>query len=114
MYSGGFTMTKDELLSREHNANSTQTWLLRIAGLVMAWAAVFCCFAPIAFAADVFGDVLNFIPCCGNMLEGIVEGVVNFVLCCLSCAIGCSCGLLVIAVMWVFMRPLVGGTLLVI
>lgn len=47
-------------------------------------------------------------------MEDFLEGVVNSVLCCLSCGIGCSTGFVVIALVWLFMRPLYGGILLAI
>merc|ERR1712137_415008 len=51
---------------------------------------------------------------CGGYIEDFLEGVVQSVLCCLSCGIGCSCGFTVIALVWLFMRPLYGGILLAI
>lgn len=107
-YPSTAAMTLPQVIEAEHASNSLTTWIIRICGLLMAWMSVFCCFAPIAFAADILGDCLNFIPCLGGLLEDIVEGFVNAVLCCISCAIGCSSGLCVIATVMLIMRPLWG------
>lgn len=45
-------------------------------------------------------------------MEDLLEGMVDTLLCIVSCGIGCSCGLLVIALVWLFMRPLIGGGLM--
>jgi len=108
----GVPMTLAQMIEQEHADNSQMAWILRIAGLLMAWAAVFMCFSPVTFAADILGDCLNFIPCVGGFMEDLVEGVVNAVVCALSCSIGCSCGLFVIAIMMLVLRPLYGGLLL--
>jgi len=107
-YPSTAAMTLTQVIEAEHASNSLTTWIIRICGLLMAWMSVFCCFAPVAFAADILGDCLNFIPCVGDLLEDIVEGFVNAVLCCISCAIGCSSGLCVIATVMLIMRPLWG------
>lgn len=106
--------TLPEVIAQEHSGNSTTAWILRIAGLLMAWAAVFCLFSPVTFAADIFGDCLAFIPCVGEMMEDIIEGLVNAVVCVISCSIGCSCGLCVIAIVMLVMRPLWGGLLMLV
>ena len=68
---------------------------------------------------------LRIIPCVGSCLEDMLEGlalmrrascealqllckpgVVDTVLCVVSCAFGCSCGLLVLGIVWLVMRPL--------
>jgi len=104
-------MSKDDFLDALANANRIMTWIIRLAGLIAAWIAVYCCFSPIAAAADIIGDGLNYLPC-GGYIEDLLEGVVDAVLCCMSCAVGCSCGLFVIAVTWLYMRPLYGALML--
>jgi len=110
-YPSTSAMTLEQMIAAQHSENSVQAWIIRVAGLMMAWAAVFCCFSPVTFAADVLGDCLNFIPCVGGIMEDVVEGMVNAVVCVLSCSIGCSSGLCVIAIVMIVMRPLVGGLL---
>mmetsp|Transcript_18625 Transcript_18625/g.43540 ORF Transcript_18625/g.43540 Transcript_18625/m.43540 type:complete len:457 (+) Transcript_18625:72-1442(+) len=95
-------------------ANTTSTWILRLVGLCFAWLTVWCCFQPISAAADGVGDCLRIIPCVGSCLEDMLEGVVDAILCVVSCAFGCSCGLLVLGIVWLVMRPLIGGVLLLI
>lgn len=105
-------MTKEEMIAQMKAENDALTWGLRIAGLILAWLSLYCVFDPIATAADVMGDVLSYIPVIGEMLESALEGVVTMFLCLISCGFGCSCGLLVIAIVWVAMRPMIGGPLL--
>jgi len=47
------------------------------------------------------------------MLEDCLEGIVDWVICVISCNIGLGASFLVIAVVWVFMRPMWGIGLLV-
>ncbi|CAE7514140.1 unnamed protein product [Symbiodinium natans] len=95
-------------------ANTTSTWIMRFVGLCFAWITVYCCFQPIAAAADGVGDCLRMIPCAGMCLEDMLEGVVGAVLCVVSCCFGCSCGLLVLGIVWLVMRPLIGSAMVLI
>jgi len=104
-------MSKAEMIEALQAENKATTWILRILGLCLAWAAVYCCFQPVAAAAGAVGDCVNFLPC-GGYLQDMLEGVVQQVICCMSCGIGCSSGLLVMALVWLFMRPLYGGLML--
>lgn len=105
-------LTKAETLKELHSENQTRTWILRAVGCIGAWLAIYLCLSPISAAADIVGDCLDFIPCIGDTLESLVEGVVTTVLCVMSCGIGCSCALFVISIVWVAMRPVVGGIML--
>ena len=60
------------------------------------------------------GDYLRCLPCVGSFLEDLLEGMVDVLVWMVSCAVGCSCGLLVIAIVWVVMRPQVGAGLLLV
>mmetsp|Transcript_63379 Transcript_63379/g.163057 ORF Transcript_63379/g.163057 Transcript_63379/m.163057 type:complete len:472 (+) Transcript_63379:81-1496(+) len=104
-------MDKAAMVESLQASNSMKTWVLRLVGCLIAWLSVYCCFSPISAAADVLGDCINFCPC-GGYAEDLLEGVVDSVLCLMSCGIGCSCALFVIALVWVAMRPLVGGGLM--
>merc|ERR1719258_700558 len=101
------------MIAQLKKENDAQTWGLRAAGLICAWLALYCCFAPIATSADLMGDVVSQIPCIGGMLESTLEGVVEMFLCVISCGFGCSFGLFVIALVWLSMRPVVGVPLMV-
>merc|ERR1719231_452838 len=91
---------------------SATTWILRVIGLICAWLSLYCMFQPIAASADVMGDCLNLIPFCGGAIGNMLEGIVEMFLCIIACGWGCSCGLLVIAIVWIGMRPTIGGPLL--
>jgi len=104
-------MSKADFIAHLHAENLLWTWVFRIAGLILVWMAVYCCFAPIVAGADVIGDALDYLPC-GGYLEDALEGVVGMVVCFMSCGIGFSCGFFVIAITWLFMRPLYGGLML--
>jgi len=105
-------MTKEEMILEMRKEKDIKTWVLRLVGLLVAWLALYCCFNPIALAADVMGDCLGYIPFFGPAVESLLEGVVEMFLCIISCGFGCSCGLFIIAIVWLGMRPLVGGPLL--
>jgi len=104
-------LDKAEMVEMLHAENTMMTWVIRVAGVLLAWWAVYCCFTPFVAGADVLGDCINFLPC-GGYAEDLLEGVVTWVVCGMSCGIGCSCALLVMGVVWVVMRPLVGGAIL--
>lgn len=109
--------TKAEAISSLQDSNYGKLWALRILGLLLSWAAVFCCMYPIIAAFDIVGDYLGEVPCVGCLLKtiaDIVETLVTIVVCCMSCSFGCSCAFFVIAVVWVVMRPTVGIVLLLI
>jgi len=109
--------SKAEAISSLESSNTSSLWALRIIGVLMSWAAVFCCMYPIIAAFDIVGDYLGEVPCVGcllKMIADIVETLVKLVVCCMSCSFGCSCAFFVIAVVWVVMRPTVGIILLLI
>ncbi|CAK9009487.1 unnamed protein product [Durusdinium trenchii] len=110
----GGLMSKMDLTQMLESANTTGTWTMRVIGLLFAWWAVYCCFQPISSAIDVVGDCVRAIPCLGPILEDLLEGMMTCLLCVVSCGCGCSCGLFVIGVVWLYMRPLIGGGLLAI
>lgn len=105
-------MTKEDMIAKMKGENEARTWAIRIVGLFACWIAMWCCLEPISSAADAVGDILSYIPILGEALESLLEGVVDFIVCFISCSIGCCCGLLVIAIVWVAMRPVVGGPLM--
>lgn len=105
-------MTKEEMIAEMRKENHAQTWVLRVVGLLAAWFGLYCCFDPIATAADKMADVLSYIPCFGPMLSSALEGIVEMFLCIISCGFGMSMGLFVIAVVWLGMRPMIGGPLM--
>lgn len=91
--------TADEIFESENSANSTWTWILRIAGI----------FLVIFSLKMVFGfieTILKVVPFVSNIVGwgvGIVCTIVGFVW-----------SIIVIAIAWIFYRPLLGIALLVI
>jgi len=109
--------TKAQAIDSLSDSNYGSLWALRIIGVLLCWAAVFCCMYPIIAAFDIVGDYLGEVPCVGcllKMIADIIETLVKIVVCCMSCSFGCSCAFFVIAVVWVVMRPTVGIVLLLI
>ena len=91
--------TADEIFESENSANSTWTWILRIAGI----------FLVIFSLKMVFGfieTILKVVPFVSNIVGwgvGIVCTIIGFVW-----------SIIVIAIAWIFYRPLLGIALLVI
>jgi len=107
-------ISEGKMLAKLTSANSMMTWILRFVGILGAWMAVYCILSPITYMADKIGDVADYIPCVGGFLESFIEGVVGAVVCFISCSCSCSCSLTVMALVWVFMRPLYGAVFLLI
>jgi hypothetical protein len=83
----------DEMFADAHSGNSTMTWILRAIGTVMIIAGLQMTVAPLSVLVGV-------IP----FLETIVGGGLGFV--CLL--LGLAWALVVIAIAWIFYRPLLG------
>jgi hypothetical protein len=105
------SMTKAEMITALHGKNDTQVWIIRFVGLLCCWLAVYLCFSPIVAAAECVGGIINLVPC-GGYVQDALEGVATAIVCAISCPLGCSYGLFVIALVWLFMRPLYGAILL--
>merc|ERR1719440_2361111 len=104
-------MTKEEMITEMKGENSLKTWLYRIGGLLAAWLSLFCCIQPVSSATDQLGNSLNMIPVLGSKFEAAFDGMVDMFLCIVSCSMGLSCGLLIIGIVWLGMRPIIGGPL---
>jgi Transmembrane protein 43 len=78
--------------------NTLVTWLVRLGGFILLWIGFALLFAPLSVLADV-------IPLLGSLV-GAATGLIAFLL-------ALAVALTVIAVAWVFFRPLLGITLLV-
>jgi hypothetical protein len=86
-----------EMFKAAQDANAVLTWILRALGFFMMFLGLFMVFRPIA----VFGDV---VPLFGSML-GAGIGFFAFVL-------AAVLSFITIAIAWIFVRPLLGITLL--
>jgi hypothetical protein len=107
----GKSMSKADVIKALRDSNNAQVWIIRIVGLLCCWFAVYLCFSPFLYAVDCIGDVVNWCPC-GGYLEDALEGIATAIACAISCPIGCSCGLFVISLVWLFMRPLYGALMM--
>ncbi|NCC24633.1 MAG: hypothetical protein EOM25_05435 [Deltaproteobacteria bacterium] len=85
------------MFSAAQSANSTLTWLLRAIGFILMLAGLRMIFGIVG----VLGDVVPFI---GDVLR-LGTGLI-------SLAIALACSLLVIAMAWIFYRPVLGLALL--
>ncbi|HEY2737955.1 MAG TPA: TMEM43 family protein, partial [Thermoanaerobaculia bacterium] len=92
------THTAPEMFKTAQDQNAVLTWILRAVGFFVMFLGIFMVFRPIA----VFADVLPFF---GSML-GAGVGIFAFLL-------AAVLSFVTIAVAWIFVRPLLGITLLV-
>lgn len=91
--------TAAQMFQKAQDDNAVMTWILRAVGFVVMFLGIFMIFRPIAVFADV-------IPLVGTML-GAGIGFFSF----LGAA---SLSFVTIAVAWVFVRPVLGITMIVI
>lgn len=89
--------TKEEMFQNAHDANTMMTWILRVVGWFIMFMGLKMIFKPLS----VLGDVL---PILGDIV-GMGLGVVAFL-------ISASVALIVIAIAWLFYRPILGICLL--
>jgi hypothetical protein len=107
-------MTKDQILERLNENNDNAIFVRRIFLIVIVWFGIFCCLYPIIAMADIMSDFLEYIPCIGDFLGGIVDSVAYCVVCCFSCSFGVSLSLFAISVSWIVLRPLMGIGMMVV
>lgn len=91
------SVSASEMFSQAQSRNTVLTWIVRIGGLIAMFIGFSLLFRPLS----VFGDVIPFI---GNMIE-FGTGIVAFIL-------ALSISITVIAIAWLFYRPLLGGGLI--
>ncbi len=89
--------TADEQFDAAQKANTMMTWLLRLLGAVVIFIGLKMVFAPLS----VIGDVLPFL----GTLIGWGTSAVSFVLALII-------SLIIIAVAWLYYRPILAGSLL--
>ncbi len=91
-------MTAAEVFKAAEDENAMLTWILRIVGFLMIWGGFGAIFKPISVLADViplFGDIAE----SGiSIISGLLAAVLSFG---------------VIAIAWLFCRPLIGILLLI-
>ena len=97
MYDG--IKTAEEIFASEASKNSWLTWILRLVGFVLMYVG----FAAILKPISTVGSVL---PLLGNVLQAgtnLIAGLIAFVL-----------SFTVIALAWIFYRPILGISLLLV
>jgi hypothetical protein len=92
------SLTAPQMFKKAQDANTLMTWLIRIGGFFLMFLGIFMLFRPIVVFADV-------VPLFGTML-GAGIGLFAF----LGAAI---LSFVTIAIAWVFYRPFIGITMLV-
>ncbi|MFC1669405.1 TMEM43 family protein [Spirochaetota bacterium] len=98
MLKTGIVSAKDMFTAAEEG-NVMRTWLLRLLGFILMFAGLSMIFKPVVTLGDV-------VPIVGSILNfgvGVMAGVVSFAL-----------TFIVIALAWVFYRPIIGIPMLVI
>jgi hypothetical protein len=93
------TLTAAQMFAAAEAENTMLLWILRIVGILLMCIGLYSIFKPIA----VMGDVIPFIGSALAAGLGLFAGL-----------IGVSLSLVVIAVAWVFYRPLVGIPVLIV
>ena len=96
--SGDKELTKEEVFAKNEADESMMVWFLRILGFIIMSSAFGMIFKPISVLADV-------VPLFGDIAEsgiGIISSLIAFVL-----------SMLIIALAWLWYRPLIGILLLV-
>ncbi|MBO4344534.1 MAG: TMEM43 family protein [Victivallales bacterium] len=91
--------TADEMFESAQKANVLVTWILRFVGFFLMYAGISAVLAPLSVLADV-------VPFIGNIVGAGTKAI--------SFLVALPISLLVIALAWIFYRPLLGIALLVI
>mmetsp|Transcript_14580 Transcript_14580/g.39735 ORF Transcript_14580/g.39735 Transcript_14580/m.39735 type:complete len:248 (+) Transcript_14580:923-1666(+) len=93
-------ISAEDMLSAASAQSAFLGWVLRAVSLAAATGGLFLSGAPLTQAAGS-------IPCVG----GLLEGVATVVLCCVSLLAATGCWLMVVAVSWLWFRPVVSAIL---
>lgn len=103
-------LTKAQLIESEVGrfdglATRTDNTLRRVVCSVLIWFGLFLLLQPLFDASEAWGNCLKCIPCCGSTLMNVSEGAVSCVICVFSMLCGASLALIVVATVWVHIRP---------
>ena len=93
------TWTLEQMIKQANDDNSTMTWILRIIGVILVIAALKMIFSILVTLLQL----VPFLASIMNLGVGLVCGVLGFVW-----------SLIIIAIAWIFYRPILGISLLVI
>mmetsp|Transcript_91682 Transcript_91682/g.294702 ORF Transcript_91682/g.294702 Transcript_91682/m.294702 type:complete len:427 (+) Transcript_91682:108-1388(+) len=94
-------LDKKVLFKTLHEENAVMTNLLRVVAFCLLWGAFFSLVAPLGVLAD-------FMPFIGGCLSDMIDCA----MCCAACAPATACFCVIAGVVWVVMRPLIGGPML--
>lgn len=97
------TQSKDELFSSMEAESAAITWVLRFIALIFLWIGFCAIFKPLEVVTDC-------IPWIGPYLGDSVSCIIS----CVTCPLAFGCGLGVAGIVWVVMRPLIGGIMLLV
>jgi hypothetical protein len=92
-------LTADEMWAAEESKNTMIRWILRLVGFLLMFGGFTAIFKPLAVA----GSVIPFLGKIVGFGTSLIAGVLSF-----------SISLIVIAIAWIFYRPLLGVLLLVV
>ncbi|MGH8048778.1 MAG: TMEM43 family protein, partial [Chthoniobacterales bacterium] len=87
------------MLAHAQAENNILTWVLRLAGLVVMWIGFALIFKPLSVIADVIPFLGSIVGAGGGLVALLISMVVTFI---------------TIAIAWLVVRPLLGGSLLVV
>eukprot|EP00928_Gymnodinium_smaydae_P089851 TRINITY_DN73740_c0_g1_i1.p1 TRINITY_DN73740_c0_g1~~TRINITY_DN73740_c0_g1_i1.p1 ORF type:complete len:458 (+),score=113.49 TRINITY_DN73740_c0_g1_i1:66-1439(+) len=105
-------MPKNEMLKLMHEGNSNLLMMLRICGWLGVCLSIYMALYPLFAFFDILSDYIECIPCVGDFIADSIDTLVGCALCCGSFFVGTTISVFVIAVSWVFVRPIVGIPLL--
>lgn len=93
--------TKADLIQLLHDDATSSRWAFRICGWLLAWLGLQMFVGPLTVAPDI-------VPLCGPAIGDMVDAV----LCCVTGAVATSTVVTVAAIVWIFVRPMIGIPLL--
>lgn len=105
-------MTKSEMIAELKGDNMLKIWAWRIACFIGAWFGMYFLLEPFANYADRMAVWLDVVPICGVAFGRALEGIVEMFVCLISCALGLGCGMMAAGLVWLGLRPIIGGPLL--
>lgn len=100
-----------EMLEQKEKETGSMRFLLRIIMCLVMWLGFYGCLSPIVWIINQVDDFVKVIPCVGSLLDYVVSciaSLVTCVICLVSCCAALSISMLIIAIAWLFYRPLYG------
>lgn len=101
-YQAGKPSAQD-LINKATSENTTLTWVFRILCFFVLWMGLQLCFGPCMLVPDL-------IPCIGPYISDLV----GYLLCCATCIAATFWFCLVVAISWIYFRPMIGIPLFIV